>query len=332
MRTFLLLSALIPSLPALAQFPPPAGQPGTTAMHADSSAFVAWATGCSVQRGPMDISDAAAGQASVGEAAAAQGPATGTGVVSLGDGGSATLTFAVPLTNGPGWDLAVFENGTNTFLELAFVEVSSNGSDFFRFPATSNTQADQQVGPFSELDATLLDNLAGKYRAQYGTPFNLEDLADQPGLDVDFVTHVRVVDVVGCIQDPYATYDHLGNKVNDPWSTPFASSGFDLDGVGVIHQQVGTGIVVPAGPGVEAALFPNPAAGAAEIKFVLPMAGPVQIAITDAMGRNVLPVQEVLLPAGAHQRCLDLSKVRPGAYLLSILSIAGRACLKISVE
>ncbi|MFN6048554.1 MAG: T9SS C-terminal target domain-containing protein, partial [Bacteroidota bacterium] len=62
----------------------------------------------------------------MGTAAGAEGPAASNGVVSLGDGGIATLTFDPPITNGDGFDFAVFENTfLDTFLELAFVEVST---------------------------------------------------------------------------------------------------------------------------------------------------------------------------------------------------------------
>lgn len=39
-----------------------------------------------------------------------------------------------------------------------------------------------------------------------------------------------------------ASYKSYGNKINDPYSTPFASSGLDLDAVGVINQASGLGI------------------------------------------------------------------------------------------
>jgi hypothetical protein len=54
-------------------------------------------------------------------------------------------------------------------------------------------------------------------------------------LDVNAVQAVRIVDVVGAISPLYATPDSLGNIVNDPWPTAFASGGFDLDGVAVIQ-------------------------------------------------------------------------------------------------
>lgn len=222
---------------SVAQFAPSVGQIGTSAISADSNIFAEWVTGCTITRGFQDISNPSLGYTSVGDPTFATEKAGINGVVSLGDGGVAILTFSRPIKNGEGWDFAVFENSFNDlFLELAFVEVSSDGINYFRFPATSNTQDTLQVDGFGELDATKINNFAGKYRGGYGTPFDLEELKNIPQLNVDAITHVKIIDVVGCIQSQYASIDNQGKKVNDPWPTPFPSSGFDLDAVGVIHQ------------------------------------------------------------------------------------------------
>jgi hypothetical protein len=319
------------TLTASAQFPPPAGQPGTTAMHKDSSAFVAWATGCVVVRGPQDISDPELGLASVGVQANVVGMPNGN-VLSLGDGGMATLTFAQPIINGPGWDFAVFENGFNDiFLELAFVEVSSNGADFYRFPATSLTQTDTQIDGFGAVDATKIDNLAGKYRAQFGTPFDLEQLAGEPGLDVDAITHVRIVDVVGCIQDAYATHDHLGNKVNDPWNTPFASSGFDLDGVGVVHQ-LATNVDELFAVQLDVRLFPNPAEGRSTLYCTLSGSAAVGVTLSDATGRVARRLPATGGSAGRNRIVLDLEGLPAGLYFVSITTDEGHVSRPLIVQ
>ena len=232
----ILLTVFLPLL-AAAQFAPPVGQIGSTAISSDSSIFIGWATECTVTRGYQDISDVTLGITSVGDSSFALEKAGINGVISLGDGGSAILTFNRPITNGAGWDFAVFENSFNDlFLELAFVEVSSDGINYVRFPAISNTQDTIQVDGFGELDATKINNFAGKYRGNYGTPFDLEELRYSPQLNIDSITHIKIVDVVGCIQSQYATRDSQGKIVNDPWPTPFPSGGFDLDALGVIHQ------------------------------------------------------------------------------------------------
>ncbi len=236
--------ALVP-VTLWAQFAPAQGKPGTTAMHADSSAFVAWATGCVAEPGPMNITNPSGGNAGTGwPASNVIGYPEGTmGVTCLGDGGRATVTFASPICNREGPDFAVFENGFENaqtpgywFLELGFVEVSSDGEHFFRFPAYSNTQTTTQIGGTGCIDPSQIHNLASKYGAMYGTPFDLDEVPDDPLLDKDNITHVRIVDVVGCIDLEYATYDCQGNPVNDPWPTAFASGGMDLDAVGVIHD------------------------------------------------------------------------------------------------
>ena len=67
-----------------AQFHPPVGSIGTSAMHKDSSAFVGWANQCIIQRGELDISNPSLGYASVGDNLSAIGQAGLNGVVSLG--------------------------------------------------------------------------------------------------------------------------------------------------------------------------------------------------------------------------------------------------------
>lgn len=246
MRNFLITGLLILFSPGLvkAQYAPPAGQEGSTAIKSDSGIFVAWATACEIDRGWLDISQPEQGKVTFGESLEATGVAEGTStdVVSLGDGGSAVLTFDIIIADGEGWDFAVFENALNdTFLELAFVEVSSDGVNYYSFPAVSLTDDSQQLPTFGELDCTLIHNLAGKYRQGYGAPFDLAELEGKPLLDVQHITHVRITDVIGCIQNGFATVDSQGNKINDPWPTPFETGGFDLDGVGVINIS-GTGV------------------------------------------------------------------------------------------
>ena len=222
-------------------YAPAAGQPGSTAIAYNSPQIVAWATTVQdLTRGPLNIANPGGGLASFGSGASALGP-TGidtTAVVSLGDGGHITLGFAQPITDGPGYDFAVFENGlSDTFLELGFVEVSSDGNNFFRFPSISLTPTATQVGSFGALDPTNLNDIAGKYRVGFGTPFDLQELSGvSPLLDINDVKFVKIVDVVGSINPLFATLDSANNPVNDPYPTAFASGGFDLDGVGVINQ------------------------------------------------------------------------------------------------
>ena len=219
------------------------GTEGCDAIDGHSSSIVAWATSVSVVRGLDDIAVPDGPHVIYGSESDAVGPIdfTTTTAVSLGDGGSATVTFAHPIRNGEGPDFAVFENSFNDyFLELGFVEVSTDGERFVRFPATSLTQTETQV--VSEVDPTFINNLAGKYRVGYGTPFDLEELRDSTGINIDSIVYVRIVDVVGSIDPQYATYDAYGHIVNDPYPTSdptgnWRSGGFDLTGVAVMYEN-----------------------------------------------------------------------------------------------
>lgn len=217
-------------------YPPAAEIPGSTAISKDSSVFVDWASSCMVVRGLQDIAKQDSDTTSIGTAQNAIGKADGNLVVSLGDGGEALIRFNGSIFDGQGPDFAVFENAFNaTFLELAFVEVSSDGTNFYRFPAHSMTDTILGVGSFGSIEASDINNLAGKYKSGYGTPFDLNELKDINGLDIQQITHIKIIDVVGSLNDYYATRDSAGNKINDQYPTPYPSGGFDLDGVGAIH-------------------------------------------------------------------------------------------------
>ncbi|AMV36282.1 PEP-CTERM sorting domain-containing protein [Planctomyces sp. SH-PL62] len=240
--------------PALADFDPQIGQPGSKGIAASSPDFQGWAASVvDFVPGPQNASNPGGPLANVGTAENALGSPT-SGLVSLGDGGSITLGFDAPIRNGDGADFAVFENGFLAsagsflaYLELAFVEVSTDGLNFFRFDATSLTPTTTQVGGFANLDARNLNNLAGKYIAGYGTGFDLAELAGvSPLLDVMNVNFVRIIDVVGSIDPAHGSYDSHGNLVNDPYATPFGSSGFDLTGVGVIHFATPAAVPEPS--------------------------------------------------------------------------------------
>jgi hypothetical protein len=220
------------------QFAPAAGKPGSTAIKHDSSCFINWASQSFIKPGFMDISNPDSGLAAVGDALSATDKALLNGVVSLGDGGQVVLKFPAAIIDGPGWDFAVFENSfLDTFLELAFVEVSTDGKRYVRFASESLTDTTAQVASFGYLKPENINNLAGKYRAGYGTPFDLSELKDSAGINVNDINFVRITDVVGCMNPKYAGRDSRGRKINDPWPTRFPSSGFDLDAVGVIHQH-----------------------------------------------------------------------------------------------
>ncbi len=293
----------------IAQYAPPVGCFGTTAIHKDNSCFKSWASYCKVQRGPVDISDNPDSLASYGNDEAACG-APDNMVVSLGDGGIATLRFNPPISNGQGFDFAIFENSFNdNFLELAFVEVSSDSVNYHRFHAVSLTQTSNQIGAFDTLDTRKLNNLAGKYRGGYGTPFDLEELRGACGININSISYMRIIDVVGSINPPYGTKDSQGNYINDPWPTSFNSSGFDLDAVGVIYQNTSTIFSLSKEPNVK--IFPNPSNGKITISANEKLINSIEI--IDISGNYIL-MQE----PNSEEVSLNLESFSKGIYFIKI--------------
>lgn len=193
------------------------------------------------------------------------GPVTGDDfdVASLGDltiaqvtGGSQpgriVVRLANPVGNLPGADFAVFENGfvaenptedggvVGQFsADLAFVEVSSDGSHFARFPARSLTEA--SVGKYGTITASNVFNLAGKHAnsggRSWGTPFDLSGLAADPlvttgQVNLNAIQYIRIVDIPGTGQYKDSS-GPPGAPIYDP-SVTFGSGGFDLEAVGAI--------------------------------------------------------------------------------------------------
>jgi hypothetical protein len=210
--------------------------------------FFAWANGVVEYLPSETISE------SFSDAELALGPVTGDNfdVVSLGDqtlalitngipAGTVTLSFPQPIRNLSGADFVVFENGhiseTNQggagigglFAELAYVEVSANGSSFVRLPATSLTAA--AVGPYGSINPTNVTNLAGKHLnangESWGTPFDLA------AAGLSQITHIRLVDVPGT----GAFKDSANRPIYDAWKT-FGSGGFDLEAIGAISVSM----------------------------------------------------------------------------------------------
>lgn len=208
----------------------------------------------------------------------ALGPATGDrlDIVSLGDlnrqqidngltPGQITLSFDEPIRQQDGYEFVVFENGFTSdfsletgsveglmFTELGYVEVSSNGIDFARFPAVS--LASEPVGSYGTIEISNVYNLAGKHPNGTGTPFDLQEIEDEPNVvsglvDINDIRYVRIVDIPGSgdfydqaathidpASGPVREYYSDNHPIYDAWVT-FGSGGVDVEAVGVLHEQ-----------------------------------------------------------------------------------------------
>lgn len=299
-------------------YAPAAGLPGSTAIHKDDGQFVAWATGIKVTRGYQNIADTSLGFADAGIPENVLGTPQGY-IVSLGDRGEATVTFANAIFDGPGFDFAVFENGGVAFLELGIVEVSSDGVTFFGFPTHSETQTATQIGSFGSPVAEYLNNIAGKYAGNYGTPFDLSEIPNNPLLDKQNITYVKVIDVVGSINPLYATFDSFNNPINDSYPTPFSSGGFDLQAVGVINVKVLSSETFTA---EKLIIYPNPIKDIFYSNFM----ENVQIEIYDLTARLVKKMEAV------SSNGINVSDLPSGPYFVQFKYEESKIVKKIIIQ
>ncbi len=175
-----------------------------------------------------------------------QGEGLGLGsthVLGLGDGGSVVLGFDVDIVNGPGADFTVFENGfvifgtDQVFAEFAFVEVSTDGVQFARFPS-STTGLGSAMGDQSGLCgglpvlANVLSNSVSPLDPSRsgGDSFDLAELVLDPAVlggqvDLDTIRFVRLVDV-------------LPGETDTQGAALEGGGGVDVDGVAVLNSSV----------------------------------------------------------------------------------------------
>ena len=208
----------------------------------------------------------------------ALGPATGNhgDVVSLGElsqaqinsatpPGSLTLGFDVLIRDGAGPDFAVFENvlragGDQLFMELGYVDVSSDGTNFARF--SSRSLQSTNVAAYETQRAEDAFGLAGKHLNgnghSWGTPFDLGDLTCDPAVrngtvDLGAIRFIRISDIPGT--GHYGDGDTLPHPIYDPWET-FGSGGIDIDAIGILNavsnyhvwtSVSGPGLITPFG-------------------------------------------------------------------------------------
>ncbi|MBI1838024.1 MAG: T9SS type A sorting domain-containing protein [Flavobacteriia bacterium] len=313
MNNFLFLFFVLFSFLSFSQYAPVPGQFGSTAIYKDSSCIVSWATNVEIVRGYLDINDKSitiqnSNKVTFGSPSEALGQAEGnaTNCISLGDSGIATLTFGSTIFNGLGPDFVIFENGfADNYLELAFVEVSSDGQHFVRFLNSSLYPYSTQVGPFSYANCEKVNNLAGKYRVGYGTPFDLQELSDSANIDINHISHIRIIDVIGSISE-ISSHDSEGNIINDCYPTAFASGGFDLDGVGVMYlNNLGINELES-----NISIYPNPSTGIINLN----LDKEYQVEITDVLGNQIYCFSD--LKVGQ----IDLSSLSTQIVLVSIKS------------
>jgi len=196
----------------------------------------------------------------------ALGPPSGGGLLqgsidtySPGSGGSLTLLMEPALLDGAGADLLVCENpffvlgSLKSFVEAAFVEVSSDGVHFARMPS-SYTGPDEALPAFTGIQPARYRGFAGVMPVLADPPlvdpldvtraggdtFDLHELIGDPlvlsgQLDLDNVRYVRLVDVAAG-----AAADSAGHTVFDCGIGGVSSCDIDaLVGLNTVENQSG---------------------------------------------------------------------------------------------
>ncbi|MEM6674840.1 MAG: hypothetical protein AAF726_18475 [Planctomycetota bacterium] len=159
-------------------------------------------------------------------------------VLTLGVSGQVTCGFDVTIVDGPGADFTVYENpfvvggGPAIFAEYAFVEVSTDGVNFARFPSTLPLEpsvwgANRGLSGNTPGIANVLTNTIDPFDPveSGGDSFDLSELALDPlvvggQVDLQNIQQVRLVDVGvnsagGSDFDAIAVIQHAGNQASD---------------------------------------------------------------------------------------------------------------------
>ncbi len=152
-----------------------------------------------------------------------------TDVVSLGGGGSITLSFAPnAIIDGPGVDFIVFENPfltnpsdpSTVFAEPGEVSVSDDGTTWTTFPCTATTYPYGACAGWHPVLSSPANGISPvDPAAAGGDPFDLKDVG---------VTHAKFVRIVDKTDEPCDV--DAGPSAND-------KNGFDLDAISIVNAE-----------------------------------------------------------------------------------------------
>ena len=135
-------------------------------------------------------------------------------------------------------------------------------------------------------------------------------------LDVNAITHIKLIDVVGTINPAYATYDSQGNIINDPYPTEFPSGGFDLDAIGVIHSASESLNDVD---NLSFRVYPNPSTGV----FGCKVENKVKYSVQDLSGKVILS------GTSEGNMSIDLTDYLNGVYYMKVESNGSNSTIKL---
>ncbi|MDB5234875.1 MAG: hypothetical protein JWR44_1868 [Hymenobacter sp.] len=188
------------------------------------------------------------------------------------------------------------------------------------------------VFPFAGTgNAGFADGLASQ--AQFNSPVGVTVANLNDVLVIDRDNHrIRQVDgnrqvstLVGSGVAGFADGPATQAQLNSPYSLALApnSPAFVADAGNHRVRRWGampTASLAAAGSPSNLVLWPNPSAGPMQLRYDLPVAGPVQVVLLDGTGRIVRQLVDATHPKGAHEVSCDLSDLPAGYYFLRLNS------------
>jgi glycosidase len=99
-----------------------------------------------------------------------------------------------------------------------------------------------------------------------------------------------------------------------------------------LDELVSTGAATPPRSELRLHAFPNPGAGLIQLQYVLPEAGPVQLTVFDATGREVEPLIREWQPAGFFTRQWNAAALPAGVYIVRLTSPSGMRSEQIIIR
>lgn len=165
-------------------------------------------------------------------------------------------------------------------------------------------------------------NVAGRVSTPASGTFGL------PGLRVDYAADVLFVDEAGAAFDPAALTSGQAVRVS---GTPGAQATLVASRVvvlGVQNPVASEGNAAPLGFEFDA-VYPNPFAAQATVRYTLDRSAHVTLTVLDVRGREVRRLADASRAAGTHTETLDASGLSNGVYFVTLdVEGAGRVVRK----
>jgi hypothetical protein len=205
---------------------------------------------------------------------------------------------------------------------------------WFGDPSMDISNSDSSGAPFA-LDFTVPSAL------NIG-PNTLHIVVTSGGTAVEGVV-VTVTDGIGNHSSHTESFyeQQTTNSSGEVWLSFTALEGKDLYYGARLHNYASvTGTISVVTQGIETeevfaaelnSITPSPVSGTAAVSFTLPVSGQVAITVMDVAGRVVQTVENSVLPAGEGSTVLDVSRMAPGVYFVSMQTADTVVTRKIAV-